>query len=456
MWASLALLVPPLAWSLRKRSAAEVTAGVVRRLGLPPSLEEALEPRPPGGRGLIPRGLLGTAFLIAAMIWSDLREVRGILVLSGVALSVPALLTGLGVRRRLRRRVAFKLGFLAATLLLLLELVHLLAFTVPMVQEGTLFDVHPVTGTRNRPGFQDARTTIDEFGFRCPSVPVPALGPDHTVVLILGGSTAFGWLLEDADTLGPLLEEELRRLDVRNPVVLNASTAGWYSWNELCYYLCEAPRYPLDAVVFFHGRNDLYWGWTAELRPGFDGAHAPAGPHQPRAGAKRSRTELLRDQSLLGRLLGGPPPAVNDPRSSAEEQALAIARLYAGNMEITAAQAVARQLPTLDLLQPIPYAGRELLPAERARLDIDLGEAAGYWQGLPHLRLAGASLPDCRWFSHRDLSDALDRAACPGEAYIDECHYTPTANRVLAARMAEELATLLRRSDAPQPEDERW
>lgn len=439
-WGAGAVILPLLAWTARGRGWGQLLRGWVRGLGIPTSFEAAFEPRPRArpsrvlarvavGAGLLALGgLSGPAFLLGRVT-----------LLVGALLLAPAGLGLLGVRWRLRPRVAFRSAALGVTLLLAFDLVNLLLFVAPLVEEASLFQPNPVTGIQNTAGYRSADITIDDFGFRCPGQDARSLSGEQFVVLLLGGSTAFGWCLPDRDSLGPLLEASLRSRGVAHPRVLNPSTAGWYSWNEVCYYLCETPRWPVDVAVFLHGRNDLYYGWTAQLRS--NPSESRAGPHVSRLALKRDRGDVLRGQSLIGRLFGPViESGVPDPADDRDARARNIAGVYAGNMRIAAAVARDRRLPTLDVLQPCPYSGRDLLESERSHLEIDLGESRGYWEALPLLRATAAALPEHEYFRSLDLVDALERGACPGEAYFDECHYTAAANRVLAERLADAIS----------------
>lgn len=444
-WALGAAGVLLVAWRVRHRSARELREAAARcALAL-------VEPRPRlAARARLGRLLLGGGlYLLAWCCWGALRPVAWALLLTATLTCKAPVFCLLGLSWRVRPRITLRASAIGIALLLLAEAVNAFAFTFPKLQEGTLFTPDPVTGFANRPGHRGAGITIDAAGFRASSADVASVESARFTLLLLGGSTAFGWGLQDADTLAPLLEVELARRGFPRPLVLNAATASWYSWNEALYFREKAPAFRLDAAVFLHGRNDLYWGWMAELEPeqrqGFLA-------HRLLTGSHPGRTQLLCEQSLSNHWLGGHLfPRAERPAVDLEAQGRAVAGVYTANMTQVAALAEVRRLPTLDLLQPMLYFQRELLPLERASLDTGVGWSKGYWRGLDALRSAQERVALNDYYARGALLGALDRESCSGLAYIDECHYSPAANRVLAAGMARELAAFLVRPSGTRP-----
>lgn len=437
LWSIGSLSLAALAWRLRSLGLLDVVTQGRR------AVEHLVEPRPRRSRrAYLSRLGLACALLAAAVpSWSGPRPLAWLLVLSGAAVLGAALPGLVGVPCRVRPRIAARTWAFALTAWLLAELVNALAFTLTKAEESQILAPHPQGGLMNRPGHRDVRTTIDTHGFRAPRVPVEDLRQEQFVVLLLGGSTVFGWTLRDEETFGPTLESALQSRGLPDPVVLNAATPGWHTWEEARRFRSDAARWPLDAVVFLHGRNDLYWGWLAGTAPAQGSPSMAELRYAVPDGLTPGRLQLLGERSLVHRALGGSlfprpgRPSPSDPQAQGRE----IARVYGGNMRAVAAVAAERRLRTLVLLQPILYAGRDLLPQERGLLETELGWAEGYWTCLPALQAAAAGLPRSEYFEQRSLLDALDRGACPEAAYVDECHYTPAATRVLATRIADAL-----------------
>lgn len=446
VWASLAAGALALAWALRRDGWGDVRQRLADVKGrCQTRFERHLQPRPP----LAPlRKASLTALLLGcvagAWMWWNTSPIvaRGLTLLGALVLAgvLPAVL---GARRRLRPRSLFKLWALTLLLVLLVELTNILVFILPKLSEATLFTPDPITGFSNTPGYRQAGVSIDELGFRDPRVDVHTLTSEQFVVLILGGSTVFGWNLQDEESLGRLLETELEKRGRKDVVVLNPSTPGWYSWNELRYYEHRAPRYPIDAVVILHGRNDLYYGWQAD--PGAEPpAHAPWA-FQARQDVHETRLAALARWSLLARGLGFGIQLIPAGQVETTRAARLTSRVFTANVVALAELAGERHLPTFEFLQPLSYAHRDLLPAEEELLKVDTGWARGYWEGLPELLEAEANLPTHEYFHHWSLVDALSRGACPEQAYIDECHYSVAATRVLAGRIAQALVDELPR-----------
>ena len=83
-------------------------------------------------------------------------------------------------------------------------------------------------------------------------------------IFIVGGSTvAGGGATSNSTTIAAFLERQLSRTTGQDINVVNAGVGGWWSRQELSWFVTYAlPSHHIDAVIFFDGYNDS-WRSTA-------------------------------------------------------------------------------------------------------------------------------------------------------------------------------------------------
>jgi len=104
----------------------------------------------------------------------------------------------------------------------------------------------------------DATYTTDEFGFRTHLSDRQWSRSDSKRIFVLGGSSVFGYGLNDDQTWVHLLEEKLRQdLKDRDLNVINAETLGHNSLQSLLsFYLRVLPLKP-QVLLYYEGINDV-------------------------------------------------------------------------------------------------------------------------------------------------------------------------------------------------------
>ena len=102
---------------------------------------------------------------------------------------------------------------------------------------------------------------INSSGFRTPEFSKPA--PGEFRIAVLGGSTTFGLLNADKNTIPAFLEQNLRAQLARNITVWNLGVPGVTSPEELVIlkhvYEAVAP----DLIIAYHGGNDFGRAYSA-------------------------------------------------------------------------------------------------------------------------------------------------------------------------------------------------
>ena len=300
----------------------------------------------------------------------------------------------------------------------------------------------PVAGTSlwlyrpvTRPGL-----VIGDHGLR--GRPPGPRTPGELRVAVLGGSSVFGWLVADDDTVPAALERELtRRRPDRVPNVLNLGVEGYRFQQELELAERLVPELAPDVLVLLHGVNDAIVGsdrgWVIDS-PFGDGAAGPPLVVQFRrpglAGfvrevAGHSRLVTVLHEALLAR-------RVRDatlPRDNLD--ALTVGAT--GLLDRLAADAGAWGVPVVVAWQPTLSKRRDLDAVARARWLF----AEGRRPGLTAFYDAFASRvgewvpPAAARIRQADLRTALDRL---GErAFLDWVHPTPAGNAALAVALAD-------------------
>lgn len=278
-------------------------------------------------------------------------------------------------------------------------------------------------------------------------------------VVVAGGSTVYGALIDDADTLPVQLERALQaRLGPADPVqVVNAGVPGFYAVGEALLTKAYLADLQPDVVVVLDGLNDVFYGvnpdWPSQIaedelrvvRDGrfpemvaaIDGSMFPLGlvEHQ---GRMVLRTALQRLAWRLGR------PWFAE-RRAASDRVVALHAAATGLLARYARQAGAAAVTSL---QPLLATGaKRLTPAGEEAVGREEYWDVGSWG--PEARLMYPAMAECaaretarEGGAFVDLRAAFD--AETGTTYAaDVAHYTPLGNRLLAERLAPAVLAAL-------------
>lgn len=164
-------------------------------------------------------------------------------------------------RKQLWKRRLLALGFGLVTSLVLLEITFRIYVAARgwtsncYVSQLQLIQSHPVNGYELRPGFEfqsgTARIEVNSLGLRSPEP-----SADRPLIVTLGGSAAFGYLVSNGETAADLLEQKFRSDGIAIEVQ-NGGVPG-YNLNQTIVRFREriAPLKP-DFVLLYLGWNDL-------------------------------------------------------------------------------------------------------------------------------------------------------------------------------------------------------
>jgi len=283
---------------------------------------------------------------------------------------------------------------------------------------------------------------IDSLGRRVtPQRPVN--GPVRAVFL-LGGSTAWGYTARDSMTIGAFLAEELWQRGIRDVEVVNLAQAAFNSTQEATTLLVELAHGRIPALaIFLDGYNDIAtaakYGEPAHTY-GDEGIQQQLDRGRRSFGAElvglgRHSALVLRLQRLLGR---GVLP-VRPPTTAAI--CGAVAGYYRNVSLIDDSFGRAFGFPVAHFLQPHPAVSGK--PKTRWELGIPFMP-----QVPPCMAAIDSALQDRGGRSFFSLTDLFD--ADSATVFLDSsAHLTEAANRVVAARIADLVAPLLRE---PAPE----
>ncbi|MEC4888435.1 MAG: GDSL-type esterase/lipase family protein [Nitrospira sp.] len=131
---------------------------------------------------------------------------------------------------------------------------------------------NPFLRTALPPGLQfqsgPFRVEVNSLGFRGPEIAMPK--PKGVFrIFALGESTTFGWKgVRSHDEAWPaLLEAKLRAAyPDRTFEVVNAGVPGYTSIEQRINFMLRVSHLEPDAILIYHGNNDLNWSWVPDLQ----------------------------------------------------------------------------------------------------------------------------------------------------------------------------------------------
>lgn len=321
-----------------------------------------------------------------------------------------------------------------------------------------LVEPHGTAGYRAKPGaeFRYRNGTVAHVNrqrFRGPEVALPK--PAGTVrIVLLGGSTTFGWGVNDDQSIDAHLRELLpARLPGRRVEVVNAALDGYDSWQLLERVRGDVLAIDPDLLIVNTGINDVRSArfrdiadadprtliWDVPMRRMRE--EAARGRPYLRSRLKHASylvrlAGLLRDQLVeAGR--GRPPAGTPPPRDPVFPDA---ADYFQRN--VVAIGTVARERG-IAVLFATPASALRTRHAATDRSTItywlnDAAETQAYRDTLAaRLQAASAAL------AREGLSTAYVRPAVPADEFLDDAHLTPEGNRRVAAALADALVPLV-------------
>ena len=300
----------------------------------------------------------------------------------------------------------------------------------------------PFVGRRLAP-VESRFVNVSPHGFRrsADQAPWPPDRRRRQVVFLLGGSTAFGFGVQDEETIASHLQallERSRSSDTRPPAVYNFGLPAAQSTMEriLFQQLAAAGHVP-DVVIFLDGLNDR---WPS---------HEPLGTTEIRALHDEGKFTTLGSLAVeLVRLLpltravsriawatGLRRAGEVAPDVHAEGYVEMVVERYLTNVRMS--RAVARELGVRPLFvwQPVPDYAYDPALHRFGPLDTpELRARRAVYEEMSRRWRSGALADDFAWCAEvgRDATEPL---------YVDIVHYTGAMSRRVADCIAEALGT---------------
>lgn len=308
----------------------------------------------------------------------------------------------------------------------------------------------PIAGTsawRYAP-FKSDFLSVNGLGFRG-SMP-PRRKIDEFRVVVFGGSSVYGWLVADDQTLPACLEDEIRlHLGDRPVTVINLGVEGYRFQQELELAELMWPVLDADLFLFVHGANDvtttLRHGWTVDepweatsvMPPLVANFDRPGTLGRLRSLLKYSRTATIPLLGVLRVWAGGNGTALDQPLS--QDLLLEANKMADGweqLLERTVALAEVSGTSVVTVMQPTLSVKRPLSRHERARLLRTEKEDPGIGPlSVAFSKMIGARSPQGVLIV--DLTEVF--SGNQQTVFQDWVHLTPEGNRILAKALANHV-----------------
>lgn len=265
---------------------------------------------------------------------------------------------------------------------------------------------------------------INKTGFRTHDLDTPKEG--ETRIMLLGGSTAFGWGVADHHSIDKYLEQILGKRTRSQVKVFNLSIPAIHFPAEIKVFEKFAEQVSPDVVVFYHGANDgLTW-------------------YQQTIGRKDSKQSLtpsffsvstlihLAYKSRIFRLVSEAVRTKSEPKPVSEIDVSAAIRDYETHLASSTSHCASVRCAYI--IQPIIFdkavrTTREIKLSREATLLFPLYEQM-YEKYAD--TIMGKSFAD-----HFDARSALSNS--DEDMFIDYVHVTGAGNRLLANFIADTL-----------------
>lgn len=269
-------------------------------------------------------------------------------------------------------------------------------------------------------------------------------------VVILGGSTVYGALVDDPDTIAMQLQAVLRQRLGPDVEVLNGGVPSYDGLHEVVFARADLLALEPDAIVDVDGLNDVFFGtleeWPSQVASGEIGMISDGRFGDvvsmidrtmfPHGLLEHQLTMLWRDTRFRAYRLAhqGRPAA---PRVISDR----VVALHAGSMGLLAEYGRGHHAAVIAALQPLVAVGHKALTTDEQ----DAVRHEGYWSAGGWQEIAGdmyrrmapttRAAVEARGGLFVDTSDAFDDE--PGTAYAEDAvHYTALGNKRLAATLA--------------------
>lgn len=291
------------------------------------------------------------------------------------------------------------------------------------------------------------QVAIDRNGFRSPRDIPLVKPPDSVRVMLVGGSTAFGWGVPDGQDIAAHMQNVLDASgDPGHYEVVNTGVPYYTSFQELNWYVHALWAFKPDILVVLHGHNDALYAVVrgSEWRSVTEGDVGEI-PFMPvDAASTRAPTPFLESalmRSALYRQIHRrfrepvlePLPGVGTPaRSETGNVDRRCIEQFVRHSSLIAGAAGREGTRTIFALQPVIYVGKPPTSPEQRilnRLQKYVEPVRQLWPELQASAVRGESGP-----VHLDLTEIF--SGFSDTAYLDNCHYTASANKVLAERLA--------------------
>ncbi len=108
---------------------------------------------------------------------------------------------------------------------------------------------------------------VNSLGFRGPEMQSPK-APGTFRIFAIGESSTFGWkgVRSHSEAWPAVLEAKLRAAHPGRAIeVVNAGVPGYTSIEQRINFLLRISHLQPDAIVIYHGNNDLTWSWVPNI-----------------------------------------------------------------------------------------------------------------------------------------------------------------------------------------------
>ena len=310
------------------------------------------------------------------------------------------------------------------------------------------------TSTSVAPDGSPRRYTINNLGFR--GSPITLAKSAGTIrVVAVGGSTVFGALSDDSETMPVQMEAALKRQLGANVEVINAGVPGFYALSEAIYVKRDLLGLSPDAIVVMDGLNDVFYGvneeWPAQMAE--DQLHLIHDGRFPDLVSTIDQTMF--PDGLVEHQVSMLVHSVRLKLDAPERGAMPsdrIVNLHAAALGLLTRYAQEDQppVPVVVGLQPLmPTGDKKLAPEEQQALDAGGYWAIAYWgdaarEMYPMMASTTQTAVERVGGHFVDLRAVFDIET--GATYAEDAvHYSVLGNKLLAERLASSVVEALRK-----------